>query len=251
MCECSVLACVFGSRVESSHRENMLLLDDEVAANDTACTSSTAGVCCQVGAAFIDNGLCFDPFGSAVGGYIRGSCTEKTLASSGCPQYCTYGLSTDSATTGFYNSLSGAGVLSCGNEGFCCESDPPTRCNRQTGDGVFTISGDLKPFATINFFSGTKASSSTKKIAHESPHNHNIQSQQISSTKTSSTSSASLSTTNSSPPAIKGNTALKVGVGVGLPLAAARVGVVGVLAYFLRKRQRQQKGAADPDPSTV
>src|SRR5882757_8356180 len=51
MYECSVLACVFGSWVESSHRENMLLLDNEVAANDTACTSSTAGVCCQVGAA--------------------------------------------------------------------------------------------------------------------------------------------------------------------------------------------------------
>jgi len=66
--------------------------DNSVAINDTACTEATVSTCCQAGATCLDNGLCFDPFGSAVGGYIRGSCTDKTWASVDCPQYCTYGV---------------------------------------------------------------------------------------------------------------------------------------------------------------
>jgi hypothetical protein len=49
-----------------------------------------------------------------------------------------------------------------GMKASAAKSDRPTSCNRQTGDGVFTISGDLKFFATIIFSSSTKASSSTK-----------------------------------------------------------------------------------------
>ncbi len=65
--------------------------DGNNATKDTPCKSATVSTCCQEGATCLDNGLCFDPFGSAVGGYIRGSCTDKSWASSSCPQYCTYG----------------------------------------------------------------------------------------------------------------------------------------------------------------
>ncbi|KAF4222367.1 hypothetical protein CNMCM5878_005649 [Aspergillus fumigatiaffinis] len=79
------------------------------AINDTACTANSVSICCQRGATCLGNGLCFDPFGSAVGGYIRGSCTDRSWQSSNCPQYCTY----DNKTAGLYNTLSDAGVLSC------------------------------------------------------------------------------------------------------------------------------------------
>jgi hypothetical protein len=237
--------------------------DKSVAENDTACTSDTVSICCQAGATCLDNGLCFDPDGSAVGGYIRGSCTDKTWASSSCPQYCTYGESsrklqvrnrklitavTDNATAGLYNSLSDAGVVSCGNDGFCCESDPLAKCDCQTGDGIFTISGDLKPFTTIFSSASTKSSAKTTstKVATTTTSGAGT-----TLSKTTSTSSASSSPTNTSSPASSNNTALKVGLGVGLPLGCALVGVLGVLSYFLRRRQRQQKAAAEPDPSSV
>jgi len=225
--------------------------DGKNATKDTACKSATVSTCCQEGATCLDNGLCFDPFGSAVGGYIRGSCTDKTWASPDCPQYCTYGkplhlltsagaklmiIIIDNATASLYNSLSDAGVLSCGNSGYCCESDPLSKCDCQTGDGTFTISGDLKPFTTIAS-SGSTLSTSAKTTSSGTTKP---------TTATSASTTPSSSPTNTSPPT--SNTALKVGLGVGLPLAAALVGVVGVLAYFLRRRQRQRK---DGDPSAV
>jgi hypothetical protein len=103
------------------------------AIHDTACTANSS-ICCQRGATCLGNGLCFDPFGSAVGGYIRGSCTDRSWQSSNCPQYCTYGecsaasrnsestpnlsYDLDNKTAGLYNTLSDAGVLSCGKGGF-------------------------------------------------------------------------------------------------------------------------------------
>jgi hypothetical protein len=65
--------------------------DADIAVNDTPCTSNNVSICCQTNATCLENGLCFDPFGSAVGGYIRGSCTDKSWQSVSCPQYCTYG----------------------------------------------------------------------------------------------------------------------------------------------------------------
>ncbi|KAE9376588.1 hypothetical protein N431DRAFT_542146 [Stipitochalara longipes BDJ] len=215
--------------------------DGNPATKDTACKSATVSTCCQEGATCLDNGLCFDPFGSAVGGYIRGSCTDKTWASADCPQYCTY----DNATAGLFNSLSDAGVLSCGNPGYCCESDPLSKCDCQTGKGTFSISGDLKPFTTIPS-SGSTTSTATKATATKSL--TTTTSSRTTTPTTATSSSPTSSPTNTPTSAPTSNTALKVGLGVGLPLAAALVGVVGVLAYFLRRRQRQQK---DGDPSAV
>lgn len=62
-----------------------------IATNDIACTNGPAAICCEFTATCLDNELCFNPFGSAVGGYIRGSCTDISWESPSCPRFCNEG----------------------------------------------------------------------------------------------------------------------------------------------------------------
>ncbi|CEJ92083.1 hypothetical protein VHEMI07760 [[Torrubiella] hemipterigena] len=229
----------------------------EQAVNDTACTSDSVSVCCQDGSTCLGNGLCFNALASAVGGFIRGSCTDKSRKSSGCPQYCTY----DNKTAGLWNSLSDAGVLNCGNGGYCCESDPIESCNCQNRNGVFSLSGDLKPIKTIASDALTPLPSSPASHASSPPSTSSTGS--ASSTATPSGSSSSIATASKSVPSSSSthvaiptsdipapntNTndstkyiALGVGLGLGIPLVA---GVIGLAAFMLgrgRQKAKEQK----------
>ncbi|KAF3404165.1 hypothetical protein DPV78_002765 [Talaromyces pinophilus] len=216
----------------------------KLAVNDTACTAGSVSVCCQQGAACLDNGLCYLPSASAAGGFIRGSCTDQTWASQDCPQYCT-----DDIPGGIFNSLSDAGVVACGGTKYCCESDNVTTCDCQTGNGTFSLAGSISIFTTIGS-SVTTTSSSTSSSSTTSSSvttTSALPSSTISSvtgsaspspaaasvtTSTTSTIATSTSTASSSG----SNEAVKVGVGVGVPLGIALLVVIGV--FFWRGRKR-------------
>uniref|UniRef100_A0A093VUI1 Mid2 domain-containing protein n=1 Tax=Talaromyces marneffei PM1 TaxID=1077442 RepID=A0A093VUI1_TALMA len=208
----------------------------KLAVNDTPCTANSVSVCCQQGAACLDDGLCYLPSASAAGGFIRGSCTDQIWASQDCPQYCT-----DDIPGGIFNSLSDAGVVACGGTKFCCESANITTCDCQTGNGTFSLDGTISIFTTIGSSMTTTSStnSSTTSSLTSSSTLSSVTSSASPSPATTSMTSSTISTIAASTSTVSSNgtsEVLKVGVGIGVPLGIALLVVIGVFLWRGRRK---------------
>ena len=82
--------------------------DGSIAVNDTPCSSSATGtVCCGPGFACLENRVCqvtteaqeADPNLNKKIFYVRGSCSDQTWASPGCPNFCIGSQCMDASTT--------------------------------------------------------------------------------------------------------------------------------------------------------
>lgn len=78
---------------------------------DFQCQNSD--LCCPLNWQCLSNGLCYDP---AQNIYERHTCADRSWASKGCPNFCTYSLAGNE----------GMGV--CDNGKFCCDGDHTRGC---------------------------------------------------------------------------------------------------------------------------
>ncbi|KUJ24162.1 uncharacterized protein LY89DRAFT_727197 [Mollisia scopiformis] len=248
-----------------------------VAIHDVPCNDTSVSICCQTVSTCLNDGLCFNPLGSAVGGFIRGSCTDKSFTSSLCPLFC----NTDDNVAGIINTISDAGVLSCGNSHFCCESASLSECNCQTGNGTFTLAGNILPFTSIPssipqssistspLLSSSSSATSISTTTSSSSTNLNYGSPSASAPATTSqvpnlsssanpTTISPLAGTNSS--ASPSATSIQVssssqeviiGLEVGIPVGAAVFGAIRAFgAWLSRRHRRTSKDSSTMLPST-
>ncbi|KAJ5743548.1 hypothetical protein N7533_008418 [Penicillium manginii] len=194
--------------------------------NGRKCVSldNTASMCCGQTDLCLPNGLCEVQVDQSESIYYRDTCSTPSWPESGCLKVCDsesivdiHGNSQITPCGGSKN----AEKWCCGNSTSCCG----------TGDEVIV--------PTINIYAATSTSTST--IASTSTANTTTQSTSYSTSTTASTSNSTLTSTpkSSSEPDSPGlSIGAKAGVGVGV--SAGAIALIGLLAFFLRRRGKNK-----------
>ncbi|KAK0711835.1 hypothetical protein B0H67DRAFT_443239, partial [Lasiosphaeris hirsuta] len=197
--------------------------------NNSRCPGSNA--CCGVGATCLSNRLCHNP-NDGPELWVRGPCAVSPWDDS-CGQICLYN------ETEFGNGVLPR-VVPCNDGSLCCNKDP--QCC-QDGRGIFldengnVVKARVTAATTSYPPSGTGTerftltpSTSTTSTSASSPPSSSP------TTGTNSPASSQSSNPNNATTAEPENTAgLKVGLGVGIPLAII---ASGGLVYFLLRRRK-------------
>ncbi|PKS05532.1 hypothetical protein jhhlp_008049 [Lomentospora prolificans] len=190
-----------------------------------------SSTCCGTADACQDNRLCKNHDDDGSTPYIRGPCAEKTYDPAKCGAICVYN------ETEFHNNFFPR-VKKCSDGSFCC-SNEVSCCSR--GNGVFlAANGDIVDKSSVSSTTSTEtgttqsisAASTTPSASEPAPES-----------APDSPSSASRNSTTES-------TAWKVGLGLGIPLAAI---LAGLGAWYILKRRQRATAPAGPQveaPST-
>ncbi|KAL2019029.1 hypothetical protein VTK56DRAFT_10133 [Thermocarpiscus australiensis] len=217
--------------------------DGVVSPNNTRCPNSNA--CCGPRATCLSNRLCANP-GDGPNLWVRGPCAVKGWDDS-CAQVCLY----NETRGGIFPR-----VVSCADGSLCCDEDP--QCC-QDGRGVFLDESGNRASARA-----TAATTSYPPVSDGLGRFTLTPSTSVVSTTTagftSSTSSLSISSTPSRPDSAATSStspvvgapsgsddsiALKVGLGLGIPLAVL---LTACLVYCLRRWWRGTTRTDDADP---
>ncbi|OCL13400.1 hypothetical protein AOQ84DRAFT_225623 [Glonium stellatum] len=223
--------------------------DTTEASHDFPCyPDRDISVCCGPGFACLPNGICEVTSDAVNPGvsypFVRGSCTDKTWASTACPQFC--------ATTGY--SLDGGNTMMACNETadtFCCLGGngpgQPAACDCTSGVNITTLEGGVVAFTTIGIV-GTSTSSSSSSSSSTPASSASSASSTSASTSASTTAASATATATSSPSPSSSSASTssaslspgaKAGIGIGVPLGALLLSGLGYLLW--RDRQRSQK----------
>src|SRR5690242_18962405 len=153
--------------------------------------------CCGAASRCLTNGLCLNLVNGFEGsetvgtGYSRGSCTDRTWASSLCPQQCTLNQDTERNSSAYDFRTAGVQVWQCTGQGYakeaeyCCESrgEQQECCQKQSV--VFPLQGASRGPSTTN----TLGQTATASFASES-----VSISMTASTTNSTTTSMTIST---------------------------------------------------------
>ncbi|KAK4235054.1 hypothetical protein C8A03DRAFT_18147 [Achaetomium macrosporum] len=202
--------------------------DGAVSPNNTKCPNSNA--CCGPKATCLSNRLCANP-GDSPNVWVRGPCAVKGW-DDGCAQICKY---TETRGGVFPR------VTPCLDGSLCCNNDP--QCC-QDGKGIFLDeSGNVvsaKPTAAITSYPPVSDGLSRFTLTPSTSTTTTASSSSLTTSTTSTTPSNAAATTTSSttpsaaPASNDDDTGLKVGLGLGIPLAVI---VTACVAYLLFRRR--------------
>jgi hypothetical protein len=217
---------------------NICYYPDGSTSKDVPCDADAPVTqCCGTRSACLTNGLCaLTATNSSGSGYARGTCTDKSWASSLCPQQCQLNQDTPTNTSAYDFRASGVMVWQCGSEGyardakFCCESEAESKRCCSTETAVFTLLS-----AQVGASTSVSVTSSSVSLVASS--------RRASSTGPAVTSGVESSPTGSPAPSKEGkgnNKAVGIGAGVGGALAGCIL--VAVVVFCVRKHKKKQKG---------
>ena len=242
------------------------------ASQDFVCNPlAKTSFCCGLGYACLGNKLCVRTAEATDNNpalFNRGSCTDQTFESPDCPQFCNEAggesqispCSRISLTRSLANRNGGSGLFNCSQPSlYCCAG---LGCDCDIGNGLSTILGSTStttvipnPSAVTSVTYSPFTSTTTRRISTNTP---SVSTSTSSLGKTSSSSISlptlptSTGSTSSCPTRVshhhettKGSgssTALKAGLGVGVP-----VGIIAttVAVIFMWRRSRRQPRSQD------
>ncbi|KAG6167027.1 hypothetical protein E4U51_003131 [Claviceps purpurea] len=199
-------------------------------ARNTRCPGSDA--CCGADSTCYSNRLCKKPKDNY---FVRGPCAVKSWRSGQCAQICRE----DEAAHGFPH------VIVCLDGSYCCDTDGPQCCAEKRG--VFLdVTGNIAKVAASTMLSwgpertspGYQTADGTDSAATPPPE---------SATSASPREAATGPSRDPGTPSTEesDNTALKIGVGVGIPLGLLALGACAALIVVLHRRRRSEMGAAE------
>ncbi|KAG5951744.1 hypothetical protein E4U57_006733 [Claviceps arundinis] len=211
-------------------------------ARNTRCPGSDA--CCGADSTCYSNRLCKKPKDNY---FVRGPCAVKSWRSGQCAQIC----QEDEGAHGFPH------VIVCLDGSYCCDTDGPQCCAEKRG--VFLdVTGNIAKVAASTMLSwGPERTSSGYQTADTSDTDSAASATPPPDSEATSASPREAATgtgpsrdpgTSSTPSTGESdNTALKIGVGVGIPLGALALGACAALIVVLRRsrRRRSEMGAAE------
>ena len=206
---------------------------------DTPCKpAASASACCGAGWDCLSNGLC----SQAPRPYIvRGSCTDQTWSTSECPTYCAFNHTSYGALGPCHK---GSTVGDGGDElaSYCCDQDYYCKCS--TGENVVLLNPSPGTVPSLALPSTSITSSMTS---------YSSTSTSVSSASTSvplaSTSNPTAKTSlPSATVAPLSNNYTAIGVGLGVPLGLATLGVIAFLLWKIRNMEK--KTTMQPDVVT-
>lgn len=138
--------------------------------------------------------------------------------------------------------LASALLTPCGDTTYCCGS-----CSCRNATQLLNIQGDPSPFVTVGFAVST-STSSVASTSSLSSFGSTSSTAAASSTSALDPSGLSSSATSSPSPSVQpahdSKNATKVGLGVGIPMAALIVALVGLLVWrerYWRRKRLQDK----------
>ncbi|KAI5466744.1 hypothetical protein BGZ63DRAFT_398379 [Mariannaea sp. PMI_226] len=194
--------------------------------DQSACCGSSSGSACST------NLLCID----GNGGFIRGSCTDKTWGSEFCPSYC---LSADTGGTNLVSCSNVTGTSTsycCDHTDGCCDSGvgqfqvPPSK-----PDTWATYNPQSSHYVVLRAL--TNAPTSAKTTATGRPGAASTTSRLLPSTtgdKSATTSQAAGSTEGLS-------SGVKIGIGIGVGVGVLLIATVAFLLWKLRKSKKMME----------
>ncbi|EAQ91693.1 hypothetical protein CHGG_03628 [Chaetomium globosum CBS 148.51] len=212
--------------------------DGAITANNTKCPNSNA--CCGPTATCLSNRLCKN-VGDGPNLWVRGPCAIEGWDDD-CAQICKY-----NETTGIFPR-----VTPCNDGSLCCNDDP--QCC-QNGNGIFLdesgnrasakataattsyppVSDGLERF-TLTPSTSTTSTSSTSATTASADESSTTTNDEPGAATTSSSTTPPPDTSNNSDDSI----GLKVGLGLGIPLAVILTAIA--VYFFLRRRNRHANG---------
>ncbi|KAK0708208.1 hypothetical protein B0H67DRAFT_332950 [Lasiosphaeris hirsuta] len=207
--------------------------------------------CCPEGWTCFSNALCIattesDAFPNiTLGAVQRGACTNRQWNNKICGSAC---LDPDNAE---------GGLVACGNNCFCCESDfKAGSCNCSSSGDALTISAGLPQtiiHVTDTSFTGTPSLSIAASTARNTVNTTSRASPNSTSTRNSTRNvPTSLSTTTPQPlatsttlpdsnAASRNSEGLMIGLGVGITLGVV-VLAAGLLFFLLKRKKKPARG---------
>ncbi|OJD30807.1 uncharacterized protein BKCO1_5500064 [Diplodia corticola] len=207
-CACPLLVSAFVAAQGTSNKDDSrdCFFPNGIQSSGSPCFPSQAvSPCCGPGFVCLSNGLC-QPGPDTRRSYqytvYRSSCTDRTWNSTSCPQIC----------LGPSDRLdAGQGLATCGTGGSYC-------CGR--GYDCCSNATDIFPYETAEVVTTIPYSSSSA---------------------TSATSSVSATVSRSSSQASPSN-AVAIGVGVGVGVGGFALLLASIIAFFLFRRRRGERG---------
>ncbi|KAH6664808.1 hypothetical protein F5X68DRAFT_56697, partial [Plectosphaerella plurivora] len=206
-------------------------IDGNAYANNVQCPNSFT--CCNAQAKCTDQRFCQNE-GQEENMFVRGPCLSQDYDAKKCGGICLE----DEGFEGFIFPR----VERCEDGSYCCVSTIPNCCLR--GLGIFLDDkGDV-----ISTTSSSSAASSTTTDSPSSTASNDAASTTESSAEASGTGANSGESQNGGSSSDSGSSdmGLKVGLGVGIPVAAI---IGGLVAWFLIRRNK--KGAAPDTPTST
>ncbi|MCJ1461614.1 hypothetical protein MMC07_000211 [Pseudocyphellaria aurata] len=176
--------------------------------------NSSTSVCCKLGEACTENGLCSTPAGFL----YRGGCTDESFKSKSCPTLCIDNFDRPWVTE-CQKSADGSAL-------YCCDGDSTGDCCNDTGS-TFIIGAVVTAVTSVT---------ATETGSHTTP------SSAEPTTSTASTTSASIQETTSS------DSSVKIGVGIGVGIAALIIIGLAMVWFFRRRRGKDKKKSNHVDP---
>ena len=221
--------------------------------------------CCGSRSACLTNGLCILEASNDTGiNYARGTCTDKTWASSLCPQQCQLNQDTPKNSSAYDFRTNGVQVWQCGSQGYadeakyCCESEAERQRCCSTEKAVFTLQGAaLGASTSTSTTSSTSLSTSSLRISASGPTPTASPTSGVTSSGLTTSGVTSMITPTTTPPVTetpqKSNNTKLIGIAAGVGGAVGLIIIIGVIAFFLRKHKRvnQRKMTEDPNVSEL
>ncbi|KAF5008000.1 hypothetical protein FDECE_5684 [Fusarium decemcellulare] len=200
-------------------------VDNKPWTGNKKCPGSSA--CCGTDATCMPNRLCKNP-GAPKDEFVRGPCAIAPYNKSKCAAICVYVAGTEESNGRFPR------VKKCDDGSFCCDND--SECCK-AGRGLFlSDEGDIidDPSQTTASPSTSTKSESEQGTQTSKPAKTTSDGPQ-SSTDIAAEATESADTSSSS----SDNQGVKIGLGVGIPVAAI---VAGLGAWFFFRNRRRQTG---------
>ncbi|OSS46710.1 hypothetical protein B5807_09011 [Epicoccum nigrum] len=226
--------------------------------------------CCGSRSACLTNGLCILEASNDTGiNYARGTCTDKTWASSLCPQQCQLNQDTPKNSSAYDFRTNGVQVWQCGSQGYadeakyCCESEAERQRCCSTEKAVFTLQGAVLGASTsASTTSSTSLSASSSSISASGPTPtaspaSGVTSSGVTTSGVTTSGITSMTTPTTTPPvketSQKSDNTKLIAIAAGVGGAVGLIIIIGVIAFFLRKHKRvdQKKMSEDPDVSEL
>ncbi|KAF1928317.1 uncharacterized protein M421DRAFT_158384 [Didymella exigua CBS 183.55] len=206
--------------------------------------------CCGSRSACLTNGLCILEASNDTGiNYARGTCTDKTWASSLCPQQCQLNQDTPKNSSAYDFRTNGVQVWQCGSQGYaeeakyCCESEAERQRCCSTQEAVFTLQGAAVGASTSASTTSTSLliTSAGSLITSADSSTSGPTATPSSSAEAASTTASLAAPTTTAQPRETNGTAIGIGAGVGGAIGLIIL-VTVVLLFVWRRRRTKRHG---------
>ena len=201
--------------------------------------------CCGSRSDCLTNGLCILEASNDTGiNYARGTCTDKTWASSLCPQQCQLNQDTPKNSSAYDFRTNGVQVWQCGSQGYgeeakyCCESEAERQRCCSTATAVFTLGA-----AAVGASTGAVTTSASLSVSSIRP---SLSEPTAMSSTLSESSITSMSSATASPTtaANKADNTQSTMLGAGVGGVVGLLVLVAVVVFFFRRHKREKMNMA-------